>query len=284
MIEEVGHRIDIRLWVGRTAALGRSDDTRCRNGEAWQNKSERPVIRLRSNALFAVARGFLLLLASSSSSLAVVGGATTGCSSDPEELSDPDLPPIEVNPDGIPYPTDHIGGLERTAFRPGDRIPNITFKGYKDGNRAAGLTNLSLADYYDPEQKRHKVLHLQLAATWCSICSSELEATVSVAEQLKTRGIVFLEVVVSGATAGKGPSESEFDDWVARHKTNFSTGVDVRARRLSAIGVNGAAMPHDILLDTRTMEILDSSVGAPADVVKYVEEGLTFVTKNPPSY
>jgi hypothetical protein len=214
--------------------------------------------------------------------LAFVSGSA--CSSDPEELSDPDLAPLEANPDGEPYPTDHIGGLERSSLRPGDRIPNITFKAYRDGNRAAGLQPMSLAEYFDPKQTRHKVLHLQLAATWCAICSSELEATVPVVVPLKERGIVFLEIVVSGATAGKGPSQSEIDEWVDRHKTNFSVGVDVGARRLSAIGVNGSAMPHDILIDTRTMEILDSSVGAPTDVGKYVLDGLKFVTDNPPSY
>lgn len=206
------------------------------------------------------------------------------CSNEPEEFDDADLPSVDTNPDSIPYPTDHLGGVKRSARRPGDRLPNFTFKGYRDGNRALGLQTISIAEYFDPTQTRHKVLHLQLAATWCSICSSELEATVSVAKALEERGIVFLEVLVSGATAGKGPSLPEVDAWIDRHKTNFSTGIDVRARRLSSVGVSGSAMPHDILVDTRTMEILDSSVGAPADVGKYVLAGLEFVTTNPPSY
>ena len=42
--------------------------------------------------------------------------------------------------------------------------------------------------------------------------------------------------------------------------------------------------PHDVLIDTRTMEILDSSVGSPLDVGKYVLDGLEFVNSNPPSY
>ena len=207
-----------------------------------------------------------------------------GCSSgEPEELSDPDLAVVETNPDGDPYPTDHIGGRQHSSRRPGDRMPNFTFRGYKDGNRAAGLQSISLAEYFDPKQKRHKVLHLQLAATWCAVCSSELEMTVPVVEPLKERGVVFLEVIVSGATAGRGPSLAEVDAWIDRHKTNFSTGIDVRGRRLAALGVNGATMPHDVLIDTRTMEILDSSVGAPVDVAAYALDGLEFVEKNPPA-
>jgi hypothetical protein len=42
-------------------------------------------------------------------------------------------------------------------------------------------------------------------------------------------------------------------------------------------------MPHDLLIDTRTMEILDSSLGAPVDVARYGQDGLDFVGRNPPS-
>ncbi|MBX3224523.1 MAG: redoxin domain-containing protein [Labilithrix sp.] len=215
--------------------------------------------------------------------LALVVAAACSSSDDPPPFPDPDLAIVETNPDGDAYPTDRIGGTKRSGTRPGDRMPNLTFRAYRSG-RAGGLETVSIAEYFDPKQTRHKVLHLQVAATWCAICSSELEATMSVVGELEARGIRFLEVIVSGATAGKGPALEEVDAWIDRHKTSFPTGIDVAARRLGAIGVSGAAMPHDILIDTRTMEILDSSVGAPVDVAKYVLEGLRFVEENPPSY
>ena len=219
-------------------------------------------------------------------SLAVSMAFTPACSSDDDASApfpDPNLAVVDANPDGDPYPTDRIGGTKRSGRRRGDRMPNLTFRAYRNG-RAGGLETVSLSEYFDPGQKRHKVLHLQVAATWCAICSSELEATVGVAKQLEERGIRFLEVIVSGATAGKGPSLAEVDAWIDRHQTNFPTGIDVASRRLGALGISGAAMPHDILIDTRTMEILDSSVGAPVDVAKYVLEALRFVEDNPPSY
>ncbi len=215
-------------------------------------------------------------------SLAVLPGSTA-CGSEPDELDDPDLSASPQNPDGIAYPTDHLGGSQRTATRPGDRIPNFAFRAYRSG-RQGGLETLSLAEFYDPLEKRHKVLHIQTAGTWCAICSAELAATIPQTEALLAKGIVFLEVVVSGATAGKGPNLSEVDNWVESHGTTFPTAIDVRARRLGALGVSGVAMPHDILIDTRTMEILDSSVGAPLDVSRYGLDGIDFVTKNPPSY
>jgi hypothetical protein len=219
--------------------------------------------------------------------LTLLAGAlgVPGCSSEPEELDDPDPPPVASNPDGIPYPTDNLGPRERGPGRRGDRIPNFTFRGYRDPrDRSAGLTTLALADFYDPGQKRNKVLHIQIAATWCAICSGVISGTVPVANDLRRRGAALLEVVVSGDTLGKGPSLAEVDAWVVRHGSNVATAVDVRGRRLATVGVSTSVVPHDILIDTRTMEILDSSVGAPLDVSRYVEDGLRFVEQNRASY
>lgn len=212
--------------------------------------------------------------------------SSASCTTSPslEEFSDPDVEGRDTNPDGVPYPTDHLGGAERAGSRPGQRIPNFTFMGYPEADRTGGLRPISLADYYDPDQKRHKMLHLQVAATWCSICSSVCDATVKVKTPMESEGVVYLEVLVSGVRAGFGPNLDEVDDWMTRHAQNYSVAVDVRARRLGSIGIDGSVMPWDVLIDTRTMEILDSSGGAPADLVRYDRDGLNFIAKTPPAY
>lgn len=204
----------------------------------------------------------------------------------PEELDDPDVAARTTNPDGVPYPTDRIGGAERASGRAGDRIPNFTFQAYVDGDRAAGLKTVSLADYYDPTGKRAKILDLQVSAIWCAVCSSVTEATVPVKEKLRAEGGVVLEVIVAGASPSAGPAPSEVESWLVRHQSNVTTAFDVRGRRLRGIGIDPNAVPYDILIDLRTMEILDSSVGAPLnfDVAKYVREGLQFVATHGPSY
>lgn len=209
--------------------------------------------------------------------------AVAACSSDgPPDLPDPDLPGRAANPDGVPYPSDSIGGLERSSTQPGQRIPNMTFQAYVDGDRARGLQTISLADYYDPEQKRHKVLDIQISQTWCSICSVETEATMQVLDRLHEEGAVVLQVMTSGPVASKGPALEDVDGWVDRHRMGYTLAVDVRGRRMSGVGVS--TVPWDILVDTRTMEILDSSAGAPADVLRYVRDGLQWVGTHPPSY
>ena len=201
-------------------------------------------------------------------------------SSTSDPFDDPDVTGRDVNPDGVPYPTDHIGGAERTRSRPGDRIPNFTFQGYVNGDRSK-LQTISLADYFDPERKRHRLLVVQFAATWCAYCSQELDETAKVKDELAAEGAVFLQILVSGAQLQKGPSLDEATQWHARHAMTYGLGIDVGARRVTRIGVDGSVMPWDARIDTRTMEILESSGGSPADVARYVREGLDFVNKNP---
>lgn len=217
----------------------------------------------------------------------IVSLAVASCSSSRSDpFEDPDVAGREANPEGVPYPTDHIGSAERTRSRPGDRIPNFTFQGYVDGDRSK-LQTISLADYYDPDRKHHRLLVIQFAATWCAYCSTELTETLrakaSPEDSPKIEGAVFLMILVSGAKLQQGPSLDEAEGWAVRHDTSYSLAIDVGARRVGRLGVDGSVMPWDARIDTRTMEILESSGGAPADVVKYVQEGLDFVNKNPPA-
>ena len=59
----------------------------------------------------------------------------------------------ETNPDGKAYPTTRIGTKASTHKKtlpgtPGDVMKNFKFYGYPKGDRAQGLQQVSLADYY----------------------------------------------------------------------------------------------------------------------------------------
>jgi hypothetical protein len=220
--------------------------------------------------------------------IGLLTSALGSCSSTKEtepDFADPELPGRDANPEGVPYPTDHLGGSPRSGSRPGDRIPNFTFQAYVDGDRAAGLKTISLADYFDPQRAHHRILHIEVAAVWCTICSSYAEATVKVKEPLGQEGMVYIEVMIGGQSgSGAGPSLREVDDWITRHQSNFTTAIDVRAKRLAGIGVPPQTMPWDIMIDTRTMEILDSTGGAPLDIVSYDRSYLKAVASRAPAY
>ncbi|HEY8080032.1 MAG TPA: redoxin domain-containing protein [Labilithrix sp.] len=214
---------------------------------------------------------------------AVFVPALAACGKDPDEASDPDVPGHDANPDGVPYPTDHIGTRARVGKNPGDRIANLTFQAYVDGDKSA-LKTVSLADWYDPMAKKWKVLHIEAAATWCAICGSEADATVIVKPPFEAKGIAYLEVVASGPSAGFGPSLDDVTSWIDDHHSNFTTALDVRGRRLAAYGVTKDTFPFDIYLDTRTMEIVEASAGAPADIGLYDQKMLQDIAARPPAY
>jgi hypothetical protein len=206
-----------------------------------------------------------------------------GSKSTPDELSDPDRTGHDANPDGVPYPTANIGTHARSGDLPGNVIANLTFQGYPQSDASKGLQTVSMADYYDPTAKDRKVLYLSAAASWCVNCDEASDEAVAVASKYRAMGAVFVEVLVNGTTPEYGPSLGELDAWVGKHKTapDITVLVDVRARRMAPLGVTN--VPWSALVDTRTMEILHSTLGAPDDVGAYVQIGLDWVNSHPPS-
>src|SRR5580704_17417819 len=80
-----------------------------------------------------------------------------------------------TNPDGVPYPspTGGYGRNARSGSTPGSVMANYRFQGYRSGDPSKGLPTISLADYYDPCNKRYKMIHLTVAGVWCQPCSQE---------------------------------------------------------------------------------------------------------------
>src|SRR5579859_3518136 len=71
----------------------------------------------------------------------------------------------DANPDGVPYPSP-AGGYGRTARSggtPGSVMQNFKFLGFLNGDNTKPMTTISLADYYDPCNKRYKLIHLTVA-------------------------------------------------------------------------------------------------------------------------
>jgi hypothetical protein len=219
--------------------------------------------------------GVLLLAASTAVGIPTAAGCSTACTFD-----DPDVAGRDRNPDGIPYPTDRLGTRPRQGTTPGDHFPNLTFQGYPDSNRAAGLQTISLADYYDPQASRHRVLHVMAAAMWCPHCQNETDRMAELAPTLRTEGAEFVQVVINGPSSGTAADLCDVDSWMEEHATNFTVVFDARAKRLGAVA-DVSAVPWNALIDTRTMEVLDVSVGAPADFAAYVRAALDVVGPAP---
>ena len=210
---------------------------------------------------------------------ALLAAALPSCKTDCS-FDDVDVAGRSTNPDGLPYPTDRLGSTPRHGTTPGDHFPNLTFQGYVDSNRAAGLQTVSLADVYDPNATRHRVLHLMAAVMWCPHCQHETDLMASLVPTLRAEGAAFIQVVLNGPSRGKGPDLCDMDSWIDDHATSFTVVFDVSARRLGSVA-DVSAVPWNALIDTRTMEVLDVTVGAPADFAAYVRSALNAVAPPP---
>lgn len=206
---------------------------------------------------------------------------TLGCSSAADEelpLAMPDS--TKVSPSGAAYPEDFLGTRKRVGTTRGDRIANLAFRGYRGGTPGE-LVTLSLADYYEPDANEPRALYIFAAASWCAICARVASQLEQRAAELEQQGARILVLLVNGESQGTGPSLTELDRWAARHPMGLDLGVDVRATTLGAYGLQG--VPFNLLIDPRSMEILDAQVGE-ATVERYVGAGLKFTADNPPSY
>jgi hypothetical protein len=206
-----------------------------------------------------------------------------GCSQEEIEppFNDVDVPGRSVNPDGLAYPTDDLGGKPRNDPTPGNRIPNFAFRGYPNGDRSQGLQVVSLADYYDPSSSRNKVLHVMAAVAWCPHCQAQTAAMAQAQPSVHLRGVEIVQTLMDGPKRGGSLSLGDLDEWSTGHAPNLTVVFDSEGRRLSTVA-NLNAVPWNALIDTRTMELLEVMVGGPEDYVVWVGAAVDWVEKTPP--
>ena len=186
----------------------------------------------------------------------------------------------EKNPYGAVYPTADIGYNPRRGAVPGNRIANFKFLGYPEGDTSKPLSQVSLADYFDPEGRKYRIIHMVASSVWCGPCRQETEEIVQVKGDLLAKKVVFVQALVDGPVQGRGATKVDLDGWVADRGVNFTIMLDPGVKNLGAF-FNAAAVPWNADLDARTMEILSAAVGAPQDISEEVNKWLAWADKTP---
>lgn len=197
-------------------------------------------------------------------------GATGG--GDTSATSAPD-----VNPYGVPYPTTNIGTAPRQGTTPGNVMQNFKFLGYKDGNIANGLTAISLADYFDPQRKQYKMIHIQAAGLWCIYCKQEAMSVATLAAELEKRQVAWIVSIAEGVTPGTAATSGDVQTWIKAYQDPYTHLVDPSNHNFGAF-YNAAALPWNANLDAKTMEIISSDEGAPSDILAEIDSQLAKIT------
>ena len=214
-------------------------------------------------------------------SVACSGHSTPASSGDAAATGSADAA-IALNPDGVPYPSPPggYGHSARTGSTPGSVIANLSFQGYRNGDKSSGLQTISLADYYDPCGRRLKLLHITVAGVWCVPCNEETAAIVAAKDTLASEQVVVIQALGDGPTMGTGATTTDLDNWTSRYMSNFTEMLDPGYARFGSF-FNAASVPWNCDVDSRTMEILHASTGWPGDVDTELQPSLALVASDP---
>jgi hypothetical protein len=196
------------------------------------------------------------------SSLALVALACGSSSTEPQQ--DPgtarNLPPVEnreVNTYGVAYPKSEIG----TGI--GQRIQNFKFLGHVKGDKAT-LKTVAMVDFYDPDQKHPdgaiKLIHIQAAGYWCSVCQTEAKDLKPLYAGLRERGVEWITTVAEGSSPGSDSTMDDLNKWWGRHNPANPTVLDPGNANLGVF-YKAAALPWNAWVDARSMEILSYKEG-----------------------
>jgi hypothetical protein len=188
----------------------------------------------------------------------------------------------DTNPDGIPYPTDNIGTIERKPGKAGNRIQNFKFLGYPNADKSGGLQPVSLAQYYDPTGARFRIIHIQASGSWCSACRAETEVVVPMKATLEEKKAVWLVSLAEGPTPGTASKQKDLDKWIADFKSPFTHWLDPNNANLGPF-YDRTALPWNANIDAKTMEILTAGTGAVTStdgIIAEIDEALELADKS----
>jgi len=176
----------------------------------------------------------------------------------------------DTNPAGVPYPTENLGTTV------GTRVMNYKFLGYPDGDPSKGLQPMSLAQFFDPQGAKYKMIHVQASGTWCTFCRQETKVVTPMAQKLAERKVVWIISLAEGAALGTPATKSDLDQWIAQFKSPFPHFLDSGNKNFGPF-YDAAALPWNANIDATTMKILSSGVGARTtekDILAEIEENL----------
>jgi hypothetical protein len=159
----------------------------------------------------------------------------------------------------------------------GSIVANYKFVGYANAQKINNaLQGIELADFYNPTgdgkyeegsvmevgAPKPKVILIDVASVWCGPCNYEADVVLGpLYEKYKPLGGEFLLQLADGPTPGKAATTKSLFNWTTKYKVNYPATIDP-TYKLSAL-FDQDAFPANMIINTRTMEIVEVIAGAP---------------------
>ena len=156
-------------------------------------------------------------------------------------------------------------------------IENFTFLGWHDPKAANydvnKLEQLSLSDYYNPDGRTDlKLIWINASAVWCSVCRAEMADIKDngVYASFAPRGVQMLVTLFEDNKYGPA-KPSDLHNWglAPDHDIAYSLALDP-GFKLGALFTSDAT-PLNLLVDAKTMKVIDATMGYSADYWQRVD-------------
>lgn len=186
----------------------------------------------------------------------------------PEPIATPDYQRTEYPPG--PY-----------GVSPGATLENLAFLGWRDpvkaGYDATKLETVRMSDFYNPDGRSNlKLLWINASAVWCSVCQFEMEdiKNTGVHAAFAEKGVQLIGTLFEDNSAGPA-TPADLTRWgqTPKHAIEFPLLLDP-GFKLGAFFISDAT-PLNMLVDARTMRVLDATMGYSADYWQQVDRLLT---------
>jgi thiol-disulfide isomerase/thioredoxin len=148
-----------------------------------------------------------------------------------------------------------------TGARVGKSAPlDASFRGYVE--RSTTASTIALRDYSDPDgAKGINAVLIIVSATWCIACQYEARTLErEIADGWGALGIRVLTLMTED-TAANPATEATALEWKKRYKLDSVAVAADPGRTFELAGKLGTSLPTKIVIDPRTMKIVDVQEG-----------------------
>lgn len=199
-------------------------------------------------------------------SLAALVGVLAGCGTNRPEI------PAALLGDGE---TSLAAGCDNPSYpgapfgtEPGSVVANTCFRGWAAPadveHTDATLEDIGFGAFYDPTHKRYELLLVNSAALWCAACKAEHQTLGQHYAELAPHGLALVSALFQN-NAGDPADTSDLEQWVETFDVKFPMVLDPDYQ-LGAYASADTA-PLNLLVDARTMQIMQKWVGDQSDVI-----------------
>ena len=186
---------------------------------------------------------------------------------------------VAATPAWTPYPAGPYGTNR------GATIQNLSFLGWKHPDQAgydpSKFETIQLADYYDPDGHTGiKLLAVNASAVWCSVCRREYQEMKlnNTYASLHPLGLEILGTLFEDNNSYPAQPQ-DLRNWsaVSSHSVKFPMGLDP-GFKLGAY-FDSDATPLNMLIDVRTMTIVQITMGIPDPTSAYWDQVRALLAK-----